>query len=226
MAKKIFFIMILALSLWNITYIALLTDSFIQEYCLDKFFYWGYPQWGWLYSSPKVFLWFNIIYISVLIFAVVYTYICRYKVVRSFLVAFIVAIISLLNMYVPEYNWNKQYDIFQAEKGNAGSRVPAGTWLAGVETMQAFDEQSVWMKMKGLFGRGNWPGGYYLWGDYRIWLVAGDKTDDLGRRGMVIHGGIKNSSPWGIDMGNAIVDFAAQLREAKVPLELNLSYSE
>ena len=114
MAKKIFLGMALALSLWNIIYIALLADSFIQEYCLDKFFYWGYPQWGWLYSSPKVFLWFNIIYISVLTFAVVYTYICRHKVVRSFLVAFIVAIISLLNMYVPEYNWNKQYDIFQA----------------------------------------------------------------------------------------------------------------
>ena len=57
-------------------------------------------------------------------------------------------------------------------------------------------------------------------------MVAGEKTDDLGRRGLVIHGGIKNSSPWGIDMGNAIVDFAIKLREADAPLELNLSYDE
>ena len=53
-----------------------------------------------------------------------------------------------------------------------------------------------------------------------------DSTDTLGRRGMVFHGGTKNSSPWGIDMGDDIIDFAIQLRQNKGPMDIEVRYGD
>ena len=105
------------------------------------------------------------------------------------------------------------------------SRIPEGKWWVSAEQMQKYYDASFWERAKGFFGRGEWPGGYPLWGDYRVWLLPDLATDTMGRRGMVIHGGVKKSSPWGIDMGDNILDFAIQLRSAKTALPMNINYT-
>ena len=145
---------------------------------------------------------------------------------RSMLIALGVAIISIGNMHVPEYNRYHQFKIFENEKGDDSSRIPAGVWVVGKKTLQSYNDQSLLGKIKGWWGRGDWPGGTDLWGNYRIWLVPQLGTDIKNRRGLVIHGGNKHSSPWGIDMGSEIDDFAQHLQESNTPLELNIDYND
>lgn len=219
MAKKIFLCTTAVLGLWNLLYIAVLSDSLITEYFLDRFFYWGYPQWGILYSSPRFFLWFNLIYLLFLAAGMVCVYFLRRNPVRSFIVAAFVTVLSLANLYVPYYNWNSQFKAYED-----GARIPEGNWFLMTGSMQRYADQNMMMKLKGWWGRGDWPGGYAFWGDYRIWMQPDADTNDQGRRGFVLHGGTRQGSPWGINIGEEMLDFAMKTRGINAPLELNMRY--
>lgn len=217
--------LIAALIAWDIFYIAVLIDSFVEEYILGRFFYWGYPQWGALYSSSKVFLWFNLVYIFLLSASLVVAFMLRRTVIKSFVLVAIVACMSFANMYVSSYNWNQQFKMFQNERGGEDSRVPEGVWIVDLANLQRFEDQTTLSKVKGWWGRGHWPGGYAIWGDYRVWLVPTEDIDVKGRRGLVLHGGTKTGSPWGINLGASIMDLAFKMREVQKPFELNVAYS-
>ena len=50
MKKTAWYCGALVLAVLNAVYLALTADSFYLEYVKDEFVYWGYPQWGWMYS--------------------------------------------------------------------------------------------------------------------------------------------------------------------------------
>lgn len=70
MKKTAWYCGALVLAVLNAVYLALTADSFYLEYVKDEFVYWGYPQWGWMYSDPKIYLWFNVFISGVFAFAV------------------------------------------------------------------------------------------------------------------------------------------------------------
>ncbi len=221
---NVFFV---AFCLLDLIYLAMTADSFYQEYVLDKFVYWGYPQWGWMYADPKVYLWFNIVYLLFLVVLPAASVWLRRRFCKTSLILSALPLMSAaVFAYMPSYNWNRQFEIFEAERTIENSRIPAGRWWASAEQMQRYDDNSAWEKFKGYFGRGEWPGGYPIWGDYRVWLLPDFATDTLGRRGMVFHGGNKISSPWGIDMGDDIIDFAIRLRRNGGPMSIEVSYDD
>ena len=225
MNKKLSYRLLALCCIWNTFYILVLLESLISEYFMDKFYYWGYPQWGRLYSSPRFFLWFNIFYILLLSGAMIFSWIHRHSDFRrAFLIAIAVAVISIANMHVSEYNRNHQFKVMKAEQGEDGSRIPAGTWIVGSKTLQSYADQGLMNKIKGWWGRGDWPGGLDIWGQYRVWLLPHTSTDTQNRRGLVIHGGNKQKSPWGINMGDEIIGFAERLKSSDAPLELEINY--
>lgn len=221
MARKICLMATVLLSLWNLFYLAVLIDSLITEYFFDRFFYWGYPQWGVLYSSPSFFLWFNLVYLLFLAAGMACVYLLRRNPFRAVVPAVLIALLSVINLYAPYYNWNSQFKAYEHN-----SRIPEGNWLLNMAGMQRYADQNVMMKIKGWWGRGDWPGGYAFWGDYRIWMQPDAGTDDNGRRGFVLHGGTKEASPWGINLGDEMLDFAMKARNVSVPFELNVNYAD
>ncbi len=210
----------------NVVYLALIIDSFWQEYVKDNFFYWGYPQWGWMYSAPKLYFWFNVCYLGFLaaaLFAGLFLVAKRrLKTGAAFLL--LPLLTAVMFFYMPSYNWQRHLDMLRTEQKQEYGRLPEGKWWVSTEQMQRYYDASLWERLKGRFGRGEWPGGYALWGDYRIWLLPDFLTDTKGRRGMVLHGGTQKKSPWGIDMGDNIIDFAIQLRQNKEPTEIVVRY--
>jgi hypothetical protein len=227
MNNRIGFAAFLLCTVFTLIYIVLICDSFAQEYILDNFYYWGYPQWGWMYSSPKIYLTFNLFYLMFLfVFGVSsFYYLYKKQNINSFICSVFIILSALISAYIPTYNWNKQFEIFNAEKTIESSRIPEGKWWISKDNMNRYDDQSSWSKLKGAFGRGLWPGGFAVWGDYRIWIKPDYMTNTKGRRGLVFHGGTKNKSPWGIDMGNDIVDLAIRVRQSDVPLDIEISYN-
>lgn len=228
MKNKIFLFTLALLLVADVFYFVLISDSFYQEYVADNFVYWGYPQWGWLYKNQDTYLTFNIVYLLIMLLCMAGAFFLQKR--KSFKWACAFALLPILSAlfswYMPYYNWNQQFEIYNLEKGNDQSRIPEGKWWVSAEQMQKYYDSSFWERTKGYFGRGEWPGGYALWGDYRMWLLPDLATDTKGRRGMVIHGGTKKSSPWGIDMGDNVIDFAIQLRRAKGAMPLNVNYTK
>ena len=224
MIKKALLTATFLLSLWNIFYIGILIDSLTEEYFFDKFFHWGYPQSGKLYSSPRFFVMVNGLYIIPLIFAQTAVYFLRRNPVKAVIVASFISVLSFLNLYVPEYTRQSYFTTAQRLYGD--SRIPEGIWLMYPYNLERFEDQSFLSKIKGWWGRGDWPGGYALWGDYRIWITPAPETDDYGRRGLVIHGGTKDGTPWGINIGDETIDVAINLRQSREPLEIEVNYSE
>ncbi len=221
-AEYVFFCLLMGA---NLFYLALMADCFYREYLQDQFVYWGYPQWGWLYSDPEVYFSFNSIYIPFLtIMMVAGVFFWWKKYAKTALGVLLLPLLTAAAfLYMPFYNWNRQFEVYVAEKTNEKSRVPEGKWWVSIDQMQRYYDASVWERIKGAFGRGEWPGGYALWGDYRVWMLPDFTTDTLGRRGMVIHGGTQER---GIDMGDNIIDLAIQLRSGGEPVELNVRYDQ
>lgn len=211
-------------------YLALTADSFYREYVLDRFVYWGYPQWGWLYADAGTYLRFNIVYILFLVLCMVGgVWLWRAKRLKTAVVLLLLPpVTAAAFVYLPTYTWNRQFDIFNRDNvsGEDKSRIPAGKWWISKDQMQRYKDISGWEKAKGWFGRGEWPGGYTTWGEYRVWLLPDLLTDTKGRRGMVIHGGTRQGSPWGINLADNIVDLAIELRRSRGPLELNVRYDK
>ena len=228
MKNKIISALCVSVLLISSVYFVLMADSFYQEYVADNFVYWGYPQWGWMYANQDVYFTFNVIYLTLMLVCLVLGIwsFAKKHIKAAFVLGFFPLLSAAVFAYMPTYNWNQQFALFNAEKGESKSRIPEGKWWVSLEQMQKYDDASAWEKLKGVFGRGEWPGGYDIWGDYRAWLLPDFATDTLGRRGMVVHGGVKKASPWGIDMGDNIIDFAIRLRESKEPLALTIDYGE
>ena len=222
--KKFSVFAMLALGLWDLFYIFVLCNSVVTEYFMDQFIYWGYPQWGSLYETPKAFLTFNVIYLLILLAIMFLAFLWRANTNKALVPLVLVAVLSVINMYAPNYNRSHQFKIYTAEDGTDMSRIPAGKWLVSNQMMESYAEQPFMMKAKGWFGRGEWPGNSAMWGEYRIWLVPGPNTSNEGRRGLVLHGGTKEGSPWGVNMGKDITDFAGKLKDIPTPLELNVEY--
>lgn len=221
MTKKMFLAATAVLSLWDLLYIAVLSDSLITEYFLDRFFYWGYPQWGFLYSSPSFFLWVNVIYLLLLVIGMGSVYLLRCHPVRAFVPAALIALLSLANLYQPYYNRNSQFKFYGDD-----SRIPEGKWLLHIGEMQRYADQNLMMKLKGWWGRGDWPGGFAFWGGYRVWMQPEIGTDDKGRRGFVLHGGTQEGTPWGINLGAEMQDFAMKVQDVSGSMELTVDYKE
>ncbi len=166
MKKVTMSVFFVAFCLFDLIYLAMTADSFYQEYVLDKFVYWGYPQWGWMYADPKVYLWFNVFYLLFLVvLPVAAVWLWRRRFRKTSLILSVLPLLSAaVFAYMPNYNWNRQFEIFEAERTIENSRIPAGRWWASAEQMQRYDDNSAWEKFKGYFGRGEWPGGYPIWG--------------------------------------------------------------
>ena len=102
----------------NILYFLLIADSFYQEYLADNFVYWGYPQWGWMYAEQNRYLVFNLSYLLLLFLCLVFAFYSwkkSYKKIAS--LALILPIISAcISWYMPFYNWNRQFEIYNLEK--------------------------------------------------------------------------------------------------------------
>ena len=224
MNKKILLGAVAALVVWDLFYIFVLANSFVVESLNDTFIYWGYPQWGSLYASPTFFMWFNVVYLLLLLAAMLLSWMWRADAKKALLPLVLVALFSLLNMYVPNYTRSHEFSKYLTSDGVDNSRIPAGKWLVSNQMMESYAEQSLMTKLKGWFGRGEWPGNSAMWGEYRIWLVPGPNTSMEGRRGFVLHGGKKQGSPWGVNMGKDINDFADKLKGISNPLELNVEY--
>ena len=222
--KKILSIFAVILGLWNLFYIFILGHSFVTEYFESKFYYWGYPQWGTLYETPDFFMKFNVVYLLLLLVGMFLAWKWRANVKKAILPLVVIALLSFANMYVPSYNRSHQFDLYTAEDGTDLSRIPAGKWLVSNQMMESYNDQSFVTKAKGWFGRGDWPGNYAIWGDYRVWLVPGPDTSNEGRRGLVLHGGTKLGSPWGVNMGADVAEFANKLKDIPTPLELMVEY--
>ncbi|MBP5398915.1 MAG: hypothetical protein J6Y53_00670 [Alphaproteobacteria bacterium] len=222
--KKKILVGAIVLAIWDLFYIFVLANSFVTESLEDKFFYWGYPQWGSLYSSPSFFMWFNIVYLLLLAGGMFLAWKWRSNYEKMLLPLVFIALLSFVNMYSPNHIRNSEFDKYKTEDGVDNSRIPAGKWLVSNQKMESYAEVPLMMKLKGWFGRGEWPGNVSTWGEYRVWLVPGPDTSMEGRRGFVLHGGNKTGSPWGVNMGKDIVQFAEQLKNIPNPLELNVEY--
>lgn len=225
MSKKMCLTAAVAFGIWNIFYIFVLCNSVVVEYFENKFFYWGFPQWGFLYSSPKFFLCFNLIYIAFLVLLTIAAYYLRKAPLKSLLAVSVITLLSVLNLFFSDYVWQKQFSLFKTEQGKDMSRIPEGVWVVSKERLQSYNDQNLMMKIKGWWGRGDWPGGQRIWGEYRVWLVPDYNTESKGRRGMVLHGGNKVGSPWGINVGEGISRLADFLLENSKPMELTVDYS-
>lgn len=227
MKAKIMWPLIIAAAVVNVIYLGLVVDSFVTEYVMDKFSHWGFPQWGWMYADTEVYVSFNICYILLMAVLLAAAVILAAK--KCLIAAFLCLIPELLSMgwfwYAPNYNFQKQFDIFMQEKGATYTRIPEGKWWVFKDQLERYDDASDWEKLKGYFGRGEWPGGYPIWGEYRVWLLPDLATDTLGRRGMVLHGGTMDKSPWGINLRDDVLDMAIGVRESNNPLEMKFEYS-
>ena len=223
MGKKIAAAFVILLSLWNIFYVAILADSLVEEYFMDKFFYWGYPQWGILYSSPQVFLWFNVAYLSFAVICIIMTFgMLKNHTKTAIIPALLITVLSLVNAAVPDYTREQEFIRLDIAE-NEDNSLPDGQWLIRQSEIQKFADQSTLMKLKGIWGRGEWPGGHAFWGDYRMWLLASNSTDTHGRRGFVVHGGTKKGSPWGVNMGKGLNNFAKDAIKYGAPLEMTVN---
>ena len=114
----------------------------------------------------KVYLWFNVFYLLFLVvLPVAAVWLWRRRFRKTSLILSVLPLLSAaVFAYMPNYNWNRQFEIFEAERTIENSRIPAGRWWASAEQMQRYDDNSAWEKFKGYFGRGEWPGGYPIWG--------------------------------------------------------------
>ena len=222
--KKFGVLAMLALGLWDLFYIIVLGHSLVNEYFMDKFIYWGYPQWGALYETPAFFARFNIVYLLILLACMLLAFLWRANARKALMPLVLVAVLSLINMYVPNYTRNHEFAKYLTADGVDNSRIPAGRWLVSNQMMESYLDQSFMTKAEGLFGRGEWPGNAAIWGEYRVWLVPGSNTSAEGRRGLVLHGGTKEGSPWGVNMGKDVSEFANQLKDIPNPLELTVEY--
>jgi len=222
MKNKIMWLLVGLAMLGDVLYLALVGDSFITEYVLGKFEYWGYPQWGWMYETTETYAVFNLVYLFVMVILLALAIWAVAK--RHLLAALMLLLPELFSIgifyYLPHYNFEKQFAIFEAEKGNSNTRIPAGSWWVFPDEADRYDDASNWEKLKGYLGRGEWPGGYPLWGEYRFWLLPDLATNTLGRRGMVLHGGTKEKSPWGVNLGTDVLDMAIAIRKSAKPVEL------
>ncbi len=224
MKKKMLLSAIVALIIWDLFYICVIANSFVAESLNDTFIYWGYPQWGFLYKSPRFFMWFNVVYLLLLAGGMFLAWKWKANSKKALLPLVLIALLSLLNMYVPNYTRSHEFAKYLTADGVDNSRIPAGKWLVSNQMMESYADQSFMTKAKGWFGRGEWPGNSAMWGEYRVWLVPGANTSMEGRRGFVLHGGKKAGSPWGVNMGKDVEEFANKLKDIPNPLELNVEY--
>ena len=161
MKKTAWYCGALVLAVLNAVYLALTADSFYLEYVKDEFVYWGYPQWGWMYSDPKIYLWFNVLYLAflLLLFAAGLFLIGKKRLKTGTALLLLPLLTAAAFLYMPTYNWNRQFAVFNAERTNENSRIPEGKWWVSLDQMQRYYDASLWERLKGRFGRGEWPGG-------------------------------------------------------------------
>jgi len=86
--------------------------------------------------------------------------------------------------------------------------LPQGSYRANISEMQRHEDTSAWQQIRGLVGKGPWPGGTRSWGNHRFWLTPEAKTDTFGRDNFSIHGGWIPGSAGCIDLTNEMDEFA------------------
>lgn len=94
----------------------------------------------------------------------------------------------------------------------------------GAQRTQSFDSISTGQMIKGLVGRGEWPGGTGSWGDYRTWLSPLNVPNLYNRSGFSIHGGDTPRSAGCIDLTGANNSFHNWLMDYGRPVVLDVSY--
>ena len=140
MKHKIFLFLFIGIGVFDLAYLTLVADSFYQEYLADTFVYWGYPQWGWLYADHKVYLIFNVIYLSSMLLCMIgASWLWFKKYTKS---AFIFSILPLLSAavfsYMPTYNRNQLFEKYGESENGDESRIPEGKWWASADQMQKY----------------------------------------------------------------------------------------
>ena len=140
MKKTAWYCGALVLAVLNAVYLALTADSFYLEYVKDEFVYWGYPQWGWMYSDPKIYLWFNVLYLAflLLLFAAGLFLIGKKRLKTGTALLLLPLLTAAAFLYMPTYNWNRQFAVFNAERTNENSRIPEGKWWVSLDQMQRY----------------------------------------------------------------------------------------
>lgn len=110
MKKTAWYCGALVLAVLNAVYLALTADSFYLEYVKDEFVYWGYPQWGWMYSDPKIYLWFNVLYLAflLLLFAAGLFLIGKKRLKTGTALLLLPLLTAAAFLYMPTYNWNRR----------------------------------------------------------------------------------------------------------------------
>ena len=146
MKKTAWYCGALVLAVLNAVYLALTADSFYLEYVKDEFVYWGYPQWGWMYSDPKIYLWFNVLYLAflLLLFAAGLFLIGKKRLKTGTALLLLPLLTAAAFLYMPTYNWNRQFAVFNAERTNENSRIPEGKWWVSLDQMQRYYDASLW----------------------------------------------------------------------------------
>jgi hypothetical protein len=102
--------------------------------------------------------------------------------------------------------------------------LPEGAWLVDPSRTQSYDSISTGQMIKGLVGRGEWPGGTGSWGDYRTWLSPLNVPNLYNRSGFSIHGGDTPGSAGCIDLTGANNSFHNWLMNYGRPVVLDVSY--
>lgn len=224
--KKLFIMVLSIMSAFNLLYILALYDSFIREYMLDGFEYWGFPQWGWMYESPERYFYSNIfllIFLSSLWF-LGDRFQKDYEYKRAFVCMGWVFLSFLAFTYIPFYNWEEKAASLSFEQKLLGIKVPKGEWHVYPDDVESYADENIWEKFKNLMGRGNWPGGYPIWGEYRGWMRPSFEISEEDAKGVVVHSGSKGSSPWGLYIRDDIDIMLESVRRSKVPMDINITH--
>ena len=118
-----------------------------------------------------------------------------------------------------EGNQNKE----SQELENKGP-IPEGQYIVDPSRTQSISEISTADRVKGLVGRGPWPGLENSWGEHRTWLKPTEETNTYKRSGFTIHGGRVPGSAGCIDLTSRNNNFHSWLKSRSKPLILNVKY--
>jgi hypothetical protein len=102
--------------------------------------------------------------------------------------------------------------------------IPEGYYLACQTALQQ-RPTDLWETVLGKVGRGSWPGGWYSWGDYRVWLQSIRDTNTHGRDGFTIHGGSAPGSAGCIDLTSEMNSFVQAFKAQGKDLILKVDYT-
>ena len=102
--------------------------------------------------------------------------------------------------------------------------IPEGEYIVDNSLTQKISDISTIDRVKGIFGRGSWPGLEKSWGEYRTWISPIGNTNTYGRNNFSIHGGLSPGSAGCIDLTSDNNSFHKWLLSRSSPIKLVVNY--